>query len=88
MRLSSLPVKCGWLAVSDHEDQPQTRRPSAWRIGSAAGGAERRQSAGGTGHYRTLRQQECKRRVWDPARGSENITRAEKAKAGVVYAEA
>ena len=32
-------------------------------------------------------QQECNAVVWDPARGSENITQAEKAKVGVVYAE-
>lgn len=32
-------------------------------------------------------QQECNAVVWDPARGSENITRAEQAKVGVVYAE-
>ncbi|HFI3849612.1 TPA: lactate utilization protein C, partial [Escherichia coli] len=32
-------------------------------------------------------QQECNAVVWDPARGSENITQAEQAKVGVVYAE-
>ena len=32
-------------------------------------------------------QQECNAVVWDPARGSENITQAEKVKVGVVYAE-
>ena len=32
-------------------------------------------------------QPECHAVVWDPARGSENITQAEQAKVGVVYAE-
>ena len=32
-------------------------------------------------------QQECNAVVWDPARGEENITQAEQAKVGVVYAE-
>ena len=32
-------------------------------------------------------QQECNAVVWDPARGSENITQAEQAKVGVVYAD-
>ena len=32
-------------------------------------------------------QQECNAVVWDPARGSENITQAEQANVGVVYAE-
>ena len=32
-------------------------------------------------------QQECNAVVWDPARGSENITQAEQAKVGVVFAE-
>ncbi len=32
-------------------------------------------------------QQECNVVVWDPAKGIENISQAEQAKVGVVYAE-
>ncbi len=32
-------------------------------------------------------QQECNAVVWDPAKGAENISQAEQAKVGVVYAE-
>ncbi len=32
-------------------------------------------------------QQECNAVVWDPAKGIENISQAEQAKVGVVYAE-
>lgn len=32
-------------------------------------------------------QQECNAVVWDPTRGAENVTQAEQAKVGVVYAE-
>ncbi|AFJ45846.1 LutC/YkgG family protein [Shimwellia blattae] len=46
-------------------------------------GDKRLAELGITGHL----QQACGAEVWDPARGEENITLAEQAKVGVVYAE-